>query len=75
MPFSKFLQLFYTIVLKLGDFGLNKSAFKYAWKGYLNLYSKGQLANPGYFSIVDFSQSSKNKRLIYTRSTGNENVS
>ncbi len=49
--------------LKLGDFGLNKAAFKYAWKGYLNLYSKGQLANPGYFSIVDFSQSSKNKRL------------
>lgn len=49
--------------LRLGDVGLNARAFKYAWKGYLNLYSKGQLANPGYFSIVDFSQSSRSKRL------------
>lgn len=49
--------------LKLGDFGLNMKAFKYAWKGYLSLYAKGQLANPGYFSIIDFTQSSRNKRL------------
>jgi hypothetical protein len=49
--------------LRLGDFGLNEKAFQYAWKGYLSLYEKGVIRNPGYFSIVDFSQSSKNKRL------------
>jgi hypothetical protein len=49
--------------LRLGDFGLNEKAFRYAWKGYLSLYEKGAITNPGYFSIVDFSQSSRNKRL------------
>lgn len=49
--------------LNLGEFGLNQKAFDYAWRGYLNLYSKGQLSNPAYFSIADFSQSSRNKRL------------
>lgn len=49
--------------LGLGEFGLNEKAFKYAWKGYLKMYSKGQLSNPGYFSIVDFSKSSCSKRL------------
>ena len=49
--------------LKLSDVGLNKKAFAYAWKGYLNLYAKGKITNPGYLSIADFSQSSKNKRL------------
>lgn len=49
--------------LKLGEFGLNEKAFAYAWKGYLNLYEKGKIANPGYLSIADFTQSSKNKRL------------
>ena len=49
--------------LKLGEFGLNQKAFAYAWRGYLKLYEKGQIANPGYLSIADFTQSSKNKRL------------
>ena len=49
--------------LKLGEFGLNQKAFNYAWRGYLNLYEKGKITNAGYFSIVDFSQSSRNKRL------------
>jgi hypothetical protein len=49
--------------LNLAEFGLNKKAFAYAWKGYLNLYEKGKIANPGYLSIADFSQSSRNKRL------------
>ena len=49
--------------LNLDEFGLNQRAFKYAWKGYLKMYSKGQLANTGYFSIIDFSQSSCSKRL------------
>lgn len=49
--------------LKLGEFGLNQQAFNYAWRGYLNLYEKGKITNAGYFSIVDFSQSSRNKRL------------
>ncbi|HUQ65554.1 MAG TPA: murein L,D-transpeptidase catalytic domain family protein [Flavitalea sp.] len=49
--------------LKLGEFGLNQKAFQYAWRGYLNLYEKGKITNAGYFSIADFSQSSRNKRL------------
>ena len=49
--------------LKLSEFGLNKKAFAYAWKGYLSLYEKGKITNPGYLSIADFTQSSKNKRL------------
>lgn len=49
--------------LKLEEFGLNQKAFDYAWKGYLNLYEKGKIANAGYFSIADLSQSSRNKRL------------
>jgi L,D-transpeptidase catalytic domain len=49
--------------LKLGEFGLNKKAFNYAWKGYLSLYEKGKITNPSYFSIIDFSQSSSKKRL------------
>lgn len=49
--------------LNLGEFGLNQKAFDYAWRGYLNLYEKGKITNTGYFSIADFSQSSRNKRL------------
>jgi hypothetical protein len=49
--------------LKLREFGLNKKAFQYAWRGYLNLYERGKITNAGYFSIADFSQSSRNKRL------------
>jgi len=49
--------------LKLSEFGLNKKAFAYAWRGYLSLYEKGMITNPGYLSIADFTQSSKNKRL------------
>ena len=49
--------------LNLGEFGLNQKAFDYAWRGYLNLYEKGSISNFGYFSIADFSQSSRNKRL------------
>ena len=49
--------------LNLGEFGLNEKAFAYAWKGYLYLYEKGKITNPGYLSIADFSQSSRNKRL------------
>ena len=49
--------------LKLREFGLNKKAFEYAWKGYRNLYEKGQITNFSYFSIIDFSQSSCKKRL------------
>lgn len=49
--------------LRLNDFGLNPRAFEYAWKGFIHLAQNGQLLNTDYFTICDFSQSSKNKRL------------
>jgi hypothetical protein len=49
--------------LGLEDFGLNEKAFKYAWKGFLQLAQKGKLTNLDYLTIADFSQSSRNKRL------------
>ena len=49
--------------LNLQNFGLNERAFQYAWKGFLQLAEKGELTNTDYFTICDFSQSSKNKRF------------
>lgn len=49
--------------LDLEAAGLNQRAFEYAWKGFVNLAQSGQLLNTDYFTICDFSQSSRNKRL------------
>ena len=49
--------------LNLGDLGLNPRAFKLAWKGFLHLAESGKLMNTDYFTVCDFSQSSRNKRL------------
>lgn len=49
--------------LELADKGLSKSAFAYAYKGYQRLLKKQVIDEPGYLTICDFSQSSKNKRL------------
>jgi hypothetical protein len=49
--------------LRLENFGLNQRAFEYAWKGFVQLAQTGQLMNTDYFTICDFSQSSRNKRL------------
>lgn len=49
--------------LGLQEVGLNERAFQYAWKGFLHLAGEGKLLNTDYFTVCDFSQSSKNKRL------------
>jgi hypothetical protein len=50
--------------LKLRRYGLNKSAFEYALKGYQYLLSKRKLGHNSVLSICDFSQSSRRKRLF-----------
>lgn len=49
--------------LGLGDKGLSKDAFEYAYKGYNKLLEKHIIKNPEFLTICDFSQSSNNKRL------------
>ena len=49
--------------LNLEAVGLNEKAFEYAWKGFTKLALDGELMNTDYFTICDFSQSSRNKRL------------
>ena len=49
--------------LHLSDYGLSREVFQLAIKGYNKLESAGQLGNPAVLTIVDFSQSSKNKRM------------
>ncbi len=50
-------------VLKLADLGLPLEAFKLAIHGLDKLTEEGKLVNSSILTIVDFSQSSKNKRL------------
>jgi len=49
--------------LKLAEYGLSNEVFQLALKGYTKLEATGQLEHPGIITIVDFSQSSKNKRM------------
>jgi hypothetical protein len=49
--------------LNLADYGLSKEVFQLALRGYTKLEVAGKLENPGILTIVDFSQSSKNKRM------------
>ena len=49
--------------LKLSELGLSNEVFQLALTGHQKLESTGQLENPGILTIVDFSQSSKNKRM------------
>lgn len=50
-------------VLKLSQYGLSNEVFKLALAGHQKLEAAGQLENPAILTIVDFSQSSKNKRM------------
>jgi len=50
-------------ILNLSDHGLSFEAFYYAMSGYEKLHAEGKLENPDLLTIIDFSQSSKNKRL------------
>ena len=49
--------------MDLGKTGLNQKAFEYAWRGYHNLVKNGELEKQGTLTIVDFTQSSKSKRM------------
>jgi hypothetical protein len=49
--------------LNLLEKGLSHDVFQLALKGHHKLDHDGKLRNPGILSIIDFSQSSKNKRL------------
>ena len=50
-------------VLKLSVMGLSDEVFQLALKGQRKLMTSGKLLNPEILTIVDFSQSSKNKRM------------
>lgn len=49
--------------LNLSEKGLSNEVFQLALKGFRKLKSDGKLRNSGILTIVDFSQSSKKKRL------------
>ena len=49
--------------MNLSAKGLSNEVFQLALKGFHKLESIGKLQNPDILTIVDFSQSSKNKRL------------
>lgn len=50
-------------ILHLQEKGLSDEVFELALKGYSRLEAESKLKNTGIITIVDFSQSSKNKRL------------
>ncbi len=49
--------------LNLGKLGLSPVALQYAYKGYQYLLDKGAVPNSNILTVVDFSQSSRKKRL------------
>jgi hypothetical protein len=49
--------------LNLSAYGLSNEVFQLALNGHRKLAAAGQLENPGIITIVDYSQSSKNKRM------------
>jgi hypothetical protein len=49
--------------LHLSEKGLPVEVFRLALKGHRKLETEGKLRNPGVLTIVDYSQSSKNKRM------------
>jgi hypothetical protein len=49
--------------LNLSQLGLSKEAYQFAVKGFYKLKDQGQLLNSSILTIIDFSQSSNNKRL------------
>ncbi len=49
--------------LNLSQLGLSKEAYQFAVKGFYKLKEQGQLLNSSVLTIIDFSQSSNNKRM------------
>ncbi|MFN8288685.1 MAG: murein L,D-transpeptidase catalytic domain family protein [Chitinophagaceae bacterium] len=60
--------------IELGEHGLSREAFTYAWQGYQYLVESGKLNRTAYLTICDFSQSSKQKRLYIIDLDKNELV-
>jgi hypothetical protein len=60
--------------LNLGQMGLSKPAFEYAYKGYRLLLKKKLIGKQEYLTICDFSQSSNSKRLYLVDMENNEVV-
>lgn len=50
-------------VLNLSQYGLSNEVFQLALTGHNKLEAEGRLENPAILTIVDFSQTSKNKRM------------
>lgn len=50
-------------VLNLSQYGLSNEVFQLALTGHDKLEAEGRLENPDILTIVDFSQTSKNKRM------------
>ncbi len=50
-------------VLNLSQYGLSNEVFQLALTGHNKLEAEGRLENPDILTIVDFSQTSKNKRM------------
>jgi len=50
-------------VLHLSQYGLSNEAFQLAIKGFNKLKESGQILNSSILTIIDFSQSSNNKRM------------
>ena len=49
--------------MQLDSIGLKKNVFEYAYKGYQFLLNQHQIAKSNVLTIVDFSQSSRNRRM------------
>lgn len=49
--------------MNLSEYGLSMDAFTFGLMGYTKLKAEGRLENPDILTIVDFSQTSKNKRM------------
>lgn len=49
--------------MKLKRYGLSRTAFDYAWKGYQQLSDQRKIAKENILAICDFSQSSRRKRF------------
>jgi len=58
--------------LHLQDVGLSKETVEYAIKGYQRLVDSGLVSNTQYLTIVDLSQSSRNKRFYILDMENNE---
>lgn len=50
-------------VMNLAQYGLSSKVFQLALTGHKKLIAEGKLENPDILTIVDFSQTSKNKRM------------